>query len=380
MRNPNGYGSIKKLSGKRRRPYGVYVTTGFEMSQKLPDIAFLRDILNKDTFDLVKCEYDAYKAAHVPKAKQIQKCIGYFETRQEAMIALAEFNKTPYDLASRNITFGDVFEILKESKFDKMKTSARKSYLIAFNKCDSIKDMKMADIKKAHMQKILDQYSHLSHSTLNGLVKLFHATFKYALENDVCEKDYSRFVTADSQQESKKKRPFSKEEIRKLWDNACNIKMLDMVLIHIYTGLRPAELVTLNVEDVHLAERYIEVKGTKTKAAERVVPIHLDIIPLLEARIDSRSNGFLFVSRKRSTHISYDSYRIFFAETLRERLNMRHTAHECRHTFVSVATACGVNDVLLKKMVGHSVGNLTGDTYTHAYVEDLVSEIDKFKI
>ena len=31
MKNPNGYGSVSKLSGKRRRPYIVRITAGFDM-------------------------------------------------------------------------------------------------------------------------------------------------------------------------------------------------------------------------------------------------------------------------------------------------------------------------------------------------------------
>lgn len=379
MRNPNGYGSVKKLSGKRRRPYGVYITTGFEMSEKPPDIGFLKEILSEGTFELVKCEYEAYRTSHVPKAKQVQKCIGYFETRQEAMIALAEFNKTPYDLANRNMTFGNVFEILKEEKFDKMKYSAQHGYSTAYDKCSSIKNVKMIDIRKAHMQNILDKHSRSSKSTLNNLIKLFHAVFKFALENDVCEKDYSEFVEAASQQTPKQKRPFTKEEIYCLWNNIDKIEMLDLVLIQIYTGLRPAELLALNVEDVHLLERYIEVAGTKTKAADRIVPIHMRIVPLLEKRIGSRKSEPLFVG-KANRRIYYEIYRKFFADALQERLNISHTPHECRHTFASIATACGLNDVLLKKMIGHSTGSLTGDVYTHAYINDLVREIDKFKV
>ena len=106
MRLPNGYGSVKKLSGKKRRkPYGVYVTTGFEMTPSVPDIVFLKDILSENLYEQVQAEYYAYKAKQPPVAKQLQQCIGYYETRAEAMIALAEYNKKPFDINNKNITF-----------------------------------------------------------------------------------------------------------------------------------------------------------------------------------------------------------------------------------------------------------------------------------
>lgn len=59
---------------------------------------------------------------------------------------------------------------------------------------------------------------------------------------------------------------------------------------------------------------------------------------------------------------------------------MNHTPHECRHTFATFATASNMNKVLIKKIIGHSSGDLTEDVYTHAFIEDLVEEIDKMNI
>ena len=34
MRNPNGYGSVVKLSGKRRKPFAVRITIGWDNNGK----------------------------------------------------------------------------------------------------------------------------------------------------------------------------------------------------------------------------------------------------------------------------------------------------------------------------------------------------------
>ena len=331
MRNPNGYGGIKKLSGKRRRPYAVFITTGWEM---------------KDG-----------------KAKQIQKALGYYATRQDAMIALAEYNRQPFDLDSRDITFGQIYEQLKKEKFDLMKPSARRSYLNSFAKCDSIKDMRMIDIKKHHMQRILDFYADMSRPTLSNIVNLFHAVFRYAMENDLIEKDYSQFVTIKSNATPREKNPLTLEEITILWKNA-EKKNIDALIILVYTGLRYSELIGLKTEDVHLNERILDVKGTKTKAAKRIVPIHEKLIPLFEKRLKTDE---LF-------NISHYDFRQAF-----QSVSIEHTTHECRHTFLSLATSYSLNPLLIKKIVGHSTQDLTFDVYTHAYIDDLIKEIDKIK-
>lgn len=62
MRLPNGYGSITKLSGKRRKPFMVRITTGYDN-----------------------------------EGKQLMSVLGYYTTRNEALAMLAEYNKNPYN-------------------------------------------------------------------------------------------------------------------------------------------------------------------------------------------------------------------------------------------------------------------------------------------
>lgn len=364
MRNPNGFGSIKKLSGKRRRPFGVYITTGWDMVNG--------------------------------KAKQIQKCIGYYTTRSEAMIALAEYNKNPYDIDKRSITFQQVYDILLDSKFNKMKAITKAAYTGAFNKCASIYNIRMTELRKAHMQAIVDEYSDKSKSLQNNLLKLFHAVYDFSLENDICEKDYSQFVEVTSEQIAKDKTPFSREEVQVLWDNldwaniievyrgktntVSGLPLIDSVLIMLYTGVRISELLELKVDDIHLEERWIDLRGTKTKAAKRIVPIHQKIIPLFEKRLAGKGADDYLFHNANGKKFSTSHYRDDFFYAMCENFNMKHTPHECRHSFATYAAASKLNPVLLKKIIGHSAQDLTQDTYTHAFIEDLVVEIDKYNL
>ena len=336
MRNPNSYGGIKKLGGKRRRPFGVYITTGWEMVNG--------------------------------KAKQIQKCIGYYATRPEAMIALAEYNKNPYDIDNRSVTFQQVYDILFENKFSKMKNATKACYTGAYNKCDSIHNIKMTELRKAHMQAIVDEYSDRSKSLQSNLLKLFHAVYDFSLENDICEKDYSQFVEVTSEQVAKDKTPFSREEVQLLWDNLdwaniiaiyrgkvnsmSGLPLVDSVLIMLYTGVRISELLDLKADDIHLEERWIDLRGTKTKAAKRIVPIHQKIVPLLEKRLAEQGISEYIFHKPNGKKLDPTKYRDEFFYPICENLNMKHTPHECRHSFATYAAASKLNPILLKKIIG----------------------------
>ena len=375
LKNPSGFGTVKKLSGKRRRPYAVVVTTKYDQGAK--DISFLEEHLGKELYAEVKEKYEK-SVEEKMEARQVRKYIGYYETRQDAMIALAEYNKNPYDVDKRNTTFREIYEILYKEKFSKMKRQAKSSYVTSFKKCEPIKNIRMTELRKSHMQRIVDEYAEMSPSTQKNLLGLFHSIYKFALENDICEKDYSQFVTVTSEKQSKNKVPFSRKEINLLWENLEKYAFIDSMLIMIYTGVRISELCAVRKEDVHFEERYITLRGTKTEAADRLVPIHKKIAPLVEKRLVGESE-WLFPSA-RGTAISYSNYKTYQFDRIMAKLGLTHTPHECRHSFMSYAAASKLNPILVKKIVGHVAQDITQDVYTHAFIEDLIKEIDKFEI
>ena len=377
-RNPPGYGCVKEYKDGREKKFVPVVTVKYDY-KKLRDITFLKEALDPELYAQVEKQCAEFIEKH-PHGRQVQMALPGCKTRAEANIALAEYNKSPYDIDKKKTTFEQIYNILYEAKFSKMKKNSKSAYVASFNKCDSIKRMRMTEIRKYHLQAIVDEYAVKSPSTQKNIMVLFHAIYKHALENDIVEKDYSQFVTASSVQKTKKKVPFTREEVQKLWDNLDNnnYDFIDSYLIMIYAGMRNEELRMMKKEDVHLEERYIELRGTKTEAAERLVPIHKKIVPLLEKRLAGDSE-YLFPSSW-GNPISYSPYRIRFDKVMEDLKLYPHTPHECRHSFSTYAQASGLDRVYIKKIIGHKNQDLTADTYTHAFIEDLVKQIDKFEV
>lgn len=48
-----------------------------------------------------------------------------------------------------------------------------------------------------------------------------------------------------------------------------------------------------------------------------------------------------------------------------------------RHTFITKAKESGLNEYILKLIVGHTIKNITERVYTHRELEDLKKEIEK---
>lgn len=361
MKNPNGYGGIVKLKGNRRKPFQVRITKGWEV---------------KDG-----------------KQRQIVQTLGYYVSRKDAMLALAEYNANPYNISNKNMTFSQVFEKWSDRHFEKYPKS-KGGLISAYKKCEPLYNMKMNEIRKAHMQDIINAYSHQSIESQSKIKTIFLNAFKYALENDIVTKDYAQFLTINAPKvKTKKEKYFNDEEIKLIFNNLNfevdypvgkksykKLCLTDTVTILLYTGLRITELLELKIKDVNIKERYMLVHGTKTDDSDRIIPIHKDIISTIEKLI--KTNVTYLIEIELNTPVKNGvQYRKYFFEPFMNYLELSHTPHACRHTFATVMDRNGVtaDSVVLKRIMGHANGSTT-EIYTHKNIDDLIQAIDKFKL
>lgn len=336
MKNPNGYGSVYKLSGKRRKPWGVRITIGWDEN-----------------------------------GKQLYQNIGYYEKREIAMKALGEFNANPYSETAATLTFTQVFELWNESKFKKISDSNIKGYKLAFKLSQTLHDMRFVDIKTSHLQDVIDK-SGKAYDTLRKIKVLFGQLYDYAMANDIVTKDYSDFVELGERQEESTKKPFTEKEIKILWKNVDRLDFIDTILIMIFTGLRPGELLKILNENIHLDEQYF-IGGIKTTAGKnRLIPINHKIFSLIEKRY-SKNNEFLIVNNK-GNQVPYDTYLDNF-DSVMEQLEMNHKPHECRHTFATLMDNAGANKLCIKRIMGHASKDITDKVYTHKDIDELKKAI-----
>ena len=195
------------------------------------------------------------------------------------------------------------------------------------------------------------------------------------MKHEIVDKDYAALCNSVKKTTpSKEKIPFSKEEIEKLWDNL-KYPCVDMVLIGIYSGWRPQELAILKKSDIDLENRTM-FGGIKTDAGKnRYVPIHDKIYDLIKNRYDNCSNTLF---EEEDGDLTYDKYRTRFKNVMK-KLNMNHTPHETRHTFITLGKAVGMDEYAIKLIVGHVIEDITEKVYNHRTLNQLRTEINKIK-
>lgn len=345
MKMPNGYGSVIKLGGKRRKPFAVRITTDYTVT--------------------------GFNEKGAPITKQKYKYLGYFEKRKEALECLAKYNADPTAVAN-NITFEQLYNEWSEKKFESLSKSAAQNYKTIYGKCGAIYKKPFKDLRTDHYQRIVDENKHLT--MINSYSKLFNQLYKFARKYDI-EKNYASFVEYPKPKERKKRQPFTFEEINSLWNNL-HITNVDIVLILLYTGMRVNELLDMQIKNVHLEKRYMFVEKSKTSAGIRNVPIHKKILPLIEARYN-KNNKFLCIN-ERGKQLKYQNfYSHHFENNIRPLLTIEHNIHETRHTFISQCDRLELNTVTVQRIVGHENKTVTQE-YTDKNINDLITAIDMF--
>ena len=334
MKHPNGYGSVVKLSGNRRNPYSVRKTVGWS-----------------------------------DKGFPVYRTIGYYATREAGLIALAEYNRCPYDVDAQKTTMQELYKLWLEKKRSKLGKSNQIRIQTAFNHCSVLYNMKYRDIRAIHMQDIIDNCGR-GYSTQASIKNLFYHLDRFAMEMDLIDRPYSSLTTSETVSETTKQ-PFSEDEIKRLWAMR-DEPWVDSVLVFLYTGFRISELLELETANVDLEAGVIK-GGKKTEAGKnRLVPIHSKIFEFIQRRV-SEGGQYLFMHKgKMVTSTVY--YK--FWDTIMKKAEMNHTPHECRHTFRSRLDSLGANKVCIDKIIGHKSESVGERIYTHKTLEELKRTVE----
>lgn len=338
LRLPNGVGSISYLGKGRRRPWRIRKTIGW-----------------------------------TEDGKQIYQNIGYAATRAEALQILMGYNNSPYNVERDKITFTEMYEKWYEAKENKLDPKNLNAYRMAYKLCSPVHNAKFVDLRKPHLQKMMDGINKSS-STKNKVKSLLRQMYELAIDMDIITKDYSSGLDLTTEVKSMERVPFSPEEIDRLWELSKTEDFARIVLILIYTGVRINELLKLKIENIHLNEHYA-IGGSKTKAGkDRIIVFADKIYPFIVDLYDEKNK--VLIPSTRGGIILYESFYRRWMKFMEEH-NFKHLIHDTRVTFASLAHVAGVNELNLKRLLGHSnSGNITHH-YIKTDVQLLLEEVNK---
>jgi integrase len=349
MRLPNGIGSVHQINdGKRRRnPWRARVPSHVEFN------------------------------AETGKASQKYINIGYFATETEAIEALFEYRKNPYTIEASVATFAEVYEMWSKKKYPTVSKSARFGYVSSFNHSELLHNMKMRDIRASHLEGVMNNLQ--GGYVLQAKLKTFwNQIFTYAMEHDIIQKNYSKFVSTKDKATESTRTDIPKSDIKKLWKEIDKgNETAELAMIYIYTGLRATELLEIPKENVNIEKRMM-IGGKKTEAGkDRRIPIHKAILPLIEKRMEQEGDVLITrIKKDKVIPMTYEFLLMQLWNPMMESLGMNYTMHYARHTCATMMREAGIEEDIRKLILGHKSDDIT-DRYTHISDEMLLEAIDK---
>lgn len=155
-------------------------------------------------------------------------------------------------------------------------------------------------------------------------------------------------------------RVLSEAEVQKFLDTVINSTdknaKRDRAIFELFyaTGIRIAELVGLNIEDIDFLNQVLKVRGKGNK--ERFVLMNDTSKESLEKYLAERSNissQALFISRN-NKRLSARRIEYIFAKYLRKAgINKKASCHTLRHSFATHMLEGGADLMTIKELLGH---------------------------
>lgn len=242
----------------------------------------------------------------------------------------------------------------------------KKEYDRAWDRLKMLHNKKPAEIKTADLQFVLDHIQGGYHPKKACKNVLGHI-YKFCMANDIVSKNYVAFVELPGVPEVLQD-AFTDEDLEKVWKCVAMEEVARWIIIMAYCGLRPGELRSIMIQDIHLDQQYM-VGGIKTKKGRnRTIPIADKVVPVLRLQMLGKQ-GLLVTCCK--DHF-YDRYNEFVGRIGIKRLPARF----CRHTFATRSAEKEIPPAVIQEIMGHTKYQTTLG-YTHIRTEKKVQSVNK---
>lgn len=249
--------------------------------------------------------------------------------------------------------------------------------------------MPMGQVKPIHLQKILNEYEGRSLSFLKKLRITMQSVFRQAVHDQIIPSDPSSDLMLPSGTAGTN-RALTVSERAHILHTAETDRIGVLVHIMYYCGLRPSEAVRVEGRDVDLNKNLLHVRGTKTAAADRYVPIPNELrsdLSELEPFEPAVKNGNGEHCTMRIVRKMWHDFKLHLAEEMgavrkgNNIIGINPVAPDLklyclRHDYATRLQDAGVPINVARYLLGHSDISTTSKIYTHTSEESIQDAAD----
>ena len=298
------------------------------------------------------------------KPKRVKK--EGFRTKKEAM----DYIQAMSGKGGKKVpTLNDFWVVWEADDLQTLSKTKQDSYKIAKKKLEDIFHTAIDQLTIEDLRSIVSSKAK-THYPAKDMKTLLSHLYKFAVAQGDVPTNLAEYIKLPSLDE-KESVPFTKDEQNSFWElYADGDTFAPYVLLLIYTGMMPGELLAAKKSMVNWDEQKIVDGGMKTKK-RKVTPIVLpDIILPVLRKIFEQSKGEKLIHIHKDTF--YDKYYAFL-----ERAGCRKLPpYSCRHT---TGTALGTADIplaVVKEIMRHTKLSTT-EKYIHVDTSLMLEAVNK---
>lgn len=310
----------------------------------------------------------------------IRKSVGVFPTYKDASEALA---KAIYTLETEivntkeTVTLQTIYDqFISSHYYEGLSKSAQASHRTAWKHLEDCWHVPIANVNKETFQKITNtlNFKGYKRETLAKIRNLASLLCKEAMGQGLITINYGQLVQLPKA-DSTAAKPFTNQDLKTIWNAADNGNKDAMtVLILIYTGMRPTELLSVDIAaHLHKEGNYQFFQtGSKTEAGmNRIIPIPNILNSILDALVANRSTGPLILAEKGGFN-RLDNWRPRHFNILMADLNLTgYVPYSCRHTYADIQKRRNIAPEIMMEIMGHEDYSTTVERYQTTTAEDI---------
>ena len=304
----------------------------------------------------------------------VKKTKGGFKTRDQALqyCATLKAGGTKTDQAPKLSEYWDIYE---RDELSTLGASKQCAYKIAWNKLKNLHNTRVSQISVSDLRREVSEECK-TYYPAKDCKMLLSALFKLAAADGHANKELPSFIVLPKLVEQERQ-TFTDIEQANLWKlyESGDLRAAP-VLLMIYSGMMPGELIRLRVDQIDLDKRQIVGAGMKTKV-RKATPIVLaeNIIPVVQDLIDhAQPDGRLWPVQ--SPQVWRNKY---YYPALEAAGCRKLPPYSCRHTTATaLAISEGIAPQTVQKVMRWSSTRML-DRYAHPDQSDALEAVDTIR-
>ena len=299
------------------------------------------------------------------KAVAIRRTKGGFKTKKEAVEYIPVLKQ---EKAKKAPTLFDLWEQYQAAAYKKLSASRQEKYRIAWPKMEALHFTRIDFLTVADIQDVINKKAPTYYPArdIKDLMSIF---FQMAMADQFVTVNLAEFLVLPDLNE-KEQEAFSVEEISKLWeDYAAGNWWTGYILLMMYTGMMPGELLSAPKDAVDLDQKQIIGVGKKTDV-RKGTPIVLanEILPVIQDLFDHTPG-------EKMIRINKDRFYNAYYETLARAGVRRLTPYSCRHTTATTLAMANIPPSVIQKVMRHAKFTTT-QKYIHVDINPMLEAVN----